>query len=119
MVQFGTPSGKGSPKATAPARNDSLTDGTGDLNNVSGSSNSSVSSASSSPHSPVMPLSVDGASDSQSMFQTQSHFPSRSASPGPVTGSGPDDLNKSSFQYGYSMHGGIFPERSHTPTACV
>jgi hypothetical protein len=116
---FGTPSGKSSPKPAAPARNDSLTDGAGDLNIVPSSTNSSASSASSSSHSPVMPLSVDGASDSQSAFQTPSHFSTRSASPGPVTGSGPDDRNKSSFQYGYNMHGGIFPERSHTPTACV
>lgn len=110
---FGTPTGKSSPKGSTPARNDSLTDGTDDKN--SSGSGSGGSSAASSPLSPTMPLSVDGANDSR-----PNYFSSRSSSPGPITGAGPDDLLNSSFQqHGYSMHGGIFPDRSHTPQVRV
>lgn len=112
---FGTPS-KGSPNATTPATKNSHTDGATEYI-LDGSSESNPSSASNSPPSPVLPDLVDGASDPRSA--TRSPFLSRSASPGPVTGSGPEDRMTSPFQYGYGMHGGIFPEQNHTPQACV
>lgn len=62
---------------------------------------------------------VDGATDSRSASRSPNPFLGRSTSPGPVTGAGLDDRMNSSFQYGYPLHGGIFPERSHTPQACV
>jgi hypothetical protein len=58
-----------------------------------------------------MPVMVDGASDTVS-------FLPRSASPGPVTGYAPED-RYASYDYGYTMSGGAFTERSHTPQACV
>lgn len=79
------------------------------MHNSSGSNQSSVTS---SPASPAMPLMTDGASDSVS-------FLPRSASPGPVTGYAPEDRYASSYEYGYTMPGGAFTERSHTPQACV
>jgi hypothetical protein len=112
---FGTP-GKLSPPGTTPSHANTHMDGAMEyaLNNSSGSNNSS---ATSSPPSPAMPLLVDGASDL--VTRTPSPFLSRSTSPGPVTGSGPEDLLASQYQYGYNMPGGMFHERSHTPTACV
>ncbi|KAF2821416.1 hypothetical protein CC86DRAFT_411104 [Ophiobolus disseminans] len=112
---FGTPSGKITPPADPPATT-SQNDGTVELvlNNGYGSN----SSATSSPPSPAMSLLVDGASDSRPS-RTPSPFLSRSTSPGPVTGSGPEDLIASQYQYGYNMPGGMFHERSHTPQACV
>ncbi|KAF2277788.1 uncharacterized protein EI97DRAFT_273185 [Westerdykella ornata] len=110
---FGTSSGKGSSKSAPRATSDSVSIVPADDSSASGGSRQS--SASSSPGSPNMPLAVDGGSD------PKNHFASRSTSPGPVTGSAPEDLAHSSSyqQYGYGMHGGIFPERSHTPQACV
>jgi hypothetical protein len=77
-----------------------------------------TSSATSSPPSPAMPILVDGASDFIAP-RMPSPFLSRSTSPGPVTGSGPEDLLASQYQYGYNLPGGVFSERSHTPQACV
>lgn len=65
-----------------------------------------------------MPPMVDGANE-VIISRSASPFLSRSASPGPVTGTGPEDHLSSQYQYGFNMAGGIFPERSHTPTACV
>lgn len=109
---FGTPTGKGSPKATTPLVKNSHSDGATEY------INSTESSATSSPPSPAMPVMVDGANDIRPS-RTPSPFLNRSTSPGPVTGSGPEDLLTSQYQYGYNMPGGIFPERSHTPQACV
>ncbi|KAF2993427.1 hypothetical protein E8E13_000567 [Curvularia kusanoi] len=109
---FGTPTGKGSPKATPPVvKNDNS-------ERALEYTNSAESSATSSPPSPAMPAMVDGANDIRPS-RTPSPFLNRSSSPGPVTGSGPEDILASQYQYGYNMHGGIFPERSHTPQACV
>lgn len=112
---FGTPTGKVSPLAHTPAATHVQSDGVVDyvLNNSSGSNQSS---ATSSPPSPAMPLLVDGANDLITS-RSPSPFLSRSTSPGPVTGTGPEDHVVS--QYGYNMTGGMFYERSHTPTACV
>ncbi|KAH9868003.1 hypothetical protein IAQ61_007310 [Plenodomus lingam] len=116
---FGTPTGKISPNtATTPAvqhppRGDGATDDV--LNSGSGSNQSS---ATSSPPSPAMALFVDGANDAMPS-QSTSPFLSRSASPGPITGSGPEDHFGSQYQYGYGMSGGVFHERNHTPQACV
>lgn len=63
-----------------------------------------------------MPVAVDGANDSRSRSP---NFLSRSTSPGPVTGSGPEDRMNSQYRYGYNKHGGIFPEAGHAPQACV
>lgn len=115
---FGTPNGKGSPAATTPATKNSHTDGATEYI-LTDSSGSNQSSASNSPPSPVMPLMADGANDSRSATRSPNHFLSRSASPGPVTGSAPEDIMASSYNYGYALHGGIFPERAHTPQACV
>ncbi|KAF3033972.1 hypothetical protein E8E12_004260 [Didymella heteroderae] len=109
---FGTPTGKGSPKATTPLLKNGHSDGAIEY------INSAQSSATSSPPSPAMPVMVDGANDMKPS-RTPSPFLNRSTSPGPVTGSAPEDLIASQYQYGYNMHGGIFPERSHTPQACV
>lgn len=109
---FGTPTGKGSPKATTPLVKNAHSDGATEY------INSAQSSATSSPPSPAMPVMVDGANDVNSS-RSSSPFLNRSTSPGPVTGSGPEDLLASQYQYGYNMHGGIFPERSHTPQTCV
>jgi hypothetical protein len=112
---FGTPSGKTSPPAML-----SVTNGQSDgamelaLTNGSGSNNSSVTN---SPPSPVMALLVDGASDKKP--RSPSPFMSRSTSPGPITGSSPEDLLATQYQYGYNMSSGFFHERSHTPQACV
>lgn len=107
---FGTPTGKTSPNVTTPAVKPTQGDGALDyMHNSSGSNQSSVTS---SPASPAMPLMTDGASDSVS-------FLPRSASPGPVTGYAPEDRYASSYEYGYTMPGGAFTERSHTPQACV
>ncbi|KAF2736228.1 hypothetical protein EJ04DRAFT_598252 [Polyplosphaeria fusca] len=114
---FGTPTGKGSPMATTPATKNPQMDGATEYINESSGSNQS--SASNSPPSPVMPIMLDGASDVRSASRSPIHFLSRSASPGPMTGAGPEDLLPSSYDYGYPMHGGIFPERAHTPQACV
>ncbi|KAF2678167.1 carbohydrate-binding module family 21 protein [Lentithecium fluviatile CBS 122367] len=99
---FGTPS-KGSPKATTPATKTSHTDGAMEyvLHNATGSAQSS---ASQSPPSPTLPVLVDGANDHKST--ARSPFLTRSTSPGPVTGSGPEDRVTSPYQYGYNMHGG-------------
>jgi len=113
---FGTSSGKDSPKGTPQTVQSQNKDGASDYMNGCGSSQSSSSS---SPASPTMPLQTDGATDSFTPSRSQTHFSSRSTSPGPVTGSGPEDIINSTFQYGYGMHGGIFPERSHTPQTCV
>ncbi|EUC29812.1 carbohydrate-binding module family 21 protein [Bipolaris victoriae FI3] len=107
---FGTPTGKISPNVTTPAVRP--TQGDGALDYMNNSSGSNQSSATSSPASPAMPVMADGASDSVS-------FLSRSASPGPVTGYAPEDRYASSYEYGYTMPGGAFTERSHTPQACV
>ncbi|KAH6625814.1 putative phosphatase regulatory subunit-domain-containing protein [Boeremia exigua] len=109
---FGTPTGKGSPKATTPLVQNAHSDGAAEY------INSAESSATNSPPSPAMPVMVDGANDNKPS-RTPSPFLNRSTSPGPVTGSGPEDILASQYQYGYNMHGGIFPERSHTPQACV
>jgi hypothetical protein len=60
---------------------------------------------------------VDGA-NAERPTVNESHLLSRSNSPGPVTGSGPED-RMDSFLFGYNMHGNIFPERAHTPQACM
>ncbi|OAK97091.1 hypothetical protein IQ06DRAFT_40405 [Phaeosphaeriaceae sp. SRC1lsM3a] len=113
---FGTPSGKTSPPVTPAAK---ATQNDGVVDDASNNSAGSItSSATSSPPSPAMPLLVDGASDALSS-RSPSPFLSRSTSPGPVTGSGPEDLLAAQYQYGYNMPGGIFNERSHTPQACV
>lgn len=118
LVQFGGASTAKSPlKDTLPTSKSSHNDGADDSDN--NSSGSDKSSASSSSSSPVLSLLVDGASDSLSGSSNSNHFFSRSASPGPATGSGPEDLINSPFQYGYSMPGSFFPERSPTPQACV
>jgi hypothetical protein len=106
---FGTPTGKISPNVTTPATKP--TQGNGALDYMHNSSGSNQSSATSSPASPAMPVMVDGASDTVS-------FLPRSASPGPVTGYAPED-RYASYDYGYTMSGGAFTERSHTPQACV
>ncbi|KAH8704570.1 putative phosphatase regulatory subunit-domain-containing protein [Phaeosphaeriaceae sp. PMI808] len=113
---FGTPSGKISPHAI-PSGKSAQGDGVLEvvLNNCSGSN---TSSATSSPPSPAMPLLVDGASEAL-YSRSPSPFLSHSTSPGPMTGSGPEDLLASQYQYGYNMPGGLFHERSHTPQACV
>jgi hypothetical protein len=85
---------------------------------VNNNTGSNTSSATGSPPSPAMPLLVDGASDFISP-RMPSPFLSRSASPGPVTGSGPEDLIASQYPYSYNLPGGVFSERSHTPQACV
>jgi len=86
---FGTPSGKVSPPAATPAAAAAPIDGVAECvdNDSSGSNNTS---ASNSPPSPVMQPQVDGASDFK-FSRSPSPFLSRSASPGPVTGSGPED----------------------------
>lgn len=112
---FGT-AGKDSPKGTPQTAQSQNKDGASDYLNGYGSSQSSSSS---SPASPTMSLQTDGATDSFTPSRSQAHFSSRSTSPGPVTGSGPENIINSTFQYGYGMHGGIFPERSHTPQTCV
>ena len=113
---FGTPSGKTSPPAIPSAKR-THSDGAVEVV-LDNSSGSNTSSATSSPPSPAMPLLVDGASDAIYSC-TPSPFLSRSTSPGPVTGSGPEDHLTSQYQYGYNMPGGLFHERSHTPQACV
>lgn len=115
---FGTPTGKGSPKATTPETKNAHVDGAADYMGDS-TSGSNQSSASNSPPSPVMPAHMDGANDLRSTSRSPTHFLPRSTSPGPMTGSGPEDLKASTYQYGYNMHGGMFNERSHTPQACV
>ncbi|KAF2846427.1 carbohydrate-binding module family 21 protein [Plenodomus tracheiphilus IPT5] len=115
---FGTPTGKISPNAAStPAVTKPNGDGAIDdvLNNSSGSNQSS---ATSSPPSPAMALFVDGANDLV-ISRSASPFLSRSTSPGPITGSGPEDHFGSPYQYGYGMPAGMFIERSHTPQACV
>ncbi|PSN74822.1 protein phosphatase regulator [Corynespora cassiicola Philippines] len=115
---FGTPTGKGSPTANTPATKSPHTDGAADY--ILGySSGSNQSSASNSPPSPVMPTLVDGANDAKSASRSPNHFLSRSTSPGPMTGSGPEDRKASQFQYGYNMHGGLFREAGHAQQACV
>ncbi|UPX21337.1 uncharacterized protein EKO05_0011524 [Ascochyta rabiei] len=109
---FGTPTGRGSPKATTPSAKHPHSDGATEY------IHSAQSSATSSPPSPAMPVMVDGANEVKSS-RSSSPFLNRSTSPGPVTGSGPEDLLASQYQYGYNMHGRIFPERSHTPQTCV
>lgn len=79
---------------------------------------SNQSSATSSPASPAMPLMVDGASD-HATPRNSSPFLPRSASPGPVTGYAHEDHYNPSYQYGYTMPGAVFTERSQTPQACV
>jgi len=112
---YGTPT-KGSPKATTPAISNSHTDGATEyMSNESSGSNQS--SASNSPPSPPLSMQVDGANDSVSA--SRSPFLSRSASPGPLTGSGPDYYKTSPYQYGYSKHGNMFSEQQHAPQACV
>ncbi|KAF1965598.1 hypothetical protein BU23DRAFT_21983 [Bimuria novae-zelandiae CBS 107.79] len=116
---FGTPS-KGSPNEGTPTTKNSHTDEAIEyVLNAPLGSGSTTSSASNSPPSPTLPVLVDGANDIDSRSASRSPFLSRSTSPGPVTGSGPEDRMATSFQYGYSMHGGIFPEQNHTPQACV
>ncbi|KAF2714777.1 carbohydrate-binding module family 21 protein [Pleomassaria siparia CBS 279.74] len=110
---FGTPSGKLSPQTTTPTTKNSHTDGATEYV-FNSSSGSNRSSASNSPPSPVMPLLVDGANESRSSSRSPNHFLSRSASPGPVTGSGPEDLMASRYEYGY-----LSQMPSHTPQACV
>jgi hypothetical protein len=114
---FGTP-GKGSPTVTSPPAKASTADGAMDYLQNDSSSGSNQSSASNSPPSPVMTQLVDGANDARPTMN-ESHLLSRSTSPGPVTGSGPEDRLNSSFSYGYNMHGNMFPERAHTPQACM
>ncbi|KAL6704836.1 hypothetical protein ACN47E_007519 [Coniothyrium glycines] len=113
---FGTPTGKVSPVVTAPISPQTNSDGSTEhlLNNISGSTQSS---ATNSPPSFSAPSFVDGANDLVSS-RNQSPFLSRSTSPGPMTGSGPEDHLVSQFQIGYGMPG-MFGERSHTPQACV
>ncbi|KAF2638596.1 hypothetical protein P280DRAFT_359680, partial [Massarina eburnea CBS 473.64] len=111
---YGTPSKASSPKAITPAAKNSDMDGATEYV-VNSSSGSNQSSASNSPPSPVMPVQVDGASDSRS--SSRSPFLPRSTSPGPVTG--PEICISSPYQYGYNMPGGIFPEQNHAPQACV
>ncbi|KAF2015399.1 carbohydrate-binding module family 21 protein [Aaosphaeria arxii CBS 175.79] len=116
---FGTPTGKGSPQASTPVVQNSHTDGASDYI-LNSNSSTPQSSASNSPPSPVMPVSMDGANDLRSLSRSPNHFLSRSASPGPVTGSTPEDhMTSHQFQYGFGKHGGIFPESNHAPQACV
>lgn len=112
---FGTPSGKTSPNPTptTPPRGDGAAEEV--LNSSSGSNQSSLTS---SPASPAMALFVDGANDVVDS-RSASPFCSRSTSPGPITGSGPEDHLVTSYQYGYGMPAGMLIERSHTPQACV
>lgn len=116
---FGTTSAKTSPNPSpatpvAPAfRGEGAVEDV--LNNGSGSNQSSPTS---SPPSPTMALFVDGANDAV-VSRGASPFCSRSTSPGPVTGSGPEDHFVSPYQYGYGMPAGMLIERSHTPQACV
>ncbi|KAF2200902.1 hypothetical protein GQ43DRAFT_472294 [Delitschia confertaspora ATCC 74209] len=114
---FGTP-GKGSPKVSSPPAKNSIVDGATDYisNNSSGSNHSSTSN---SPASPPTVAQVDGADDVQNSTLGPVHFLGRSNSPGPMTGSGPEDRMTSPFQYGYNLPGSFFPERSHTPQACM
>lgn len=114
---FGTPTGKGSPNATTPAINNYHTDGATEYV-IDSNSGTPQSSASNSPPSPVMAVAVDGANDGGSRSRSP-NFLSRSTSPGPVTGSGPEDRMNSQYRYGYNKHGGIFPEAGHAPQACV
>ncbi|KAF2448190.1 carbohydrate-binding module family 21 protein [Karstenula rhodostoma CBS 690.94] len=116
---FGTPS-KGSPNGGTPAAKNSHTDGATEyILNAQSASGSNTSSATNSPPSPSLPVLVDGANDSGFRSASRSPFLSRSTSPGPVTGSAPEDHMASTLQYGYSMHRGIFSEQNHTPQACV
>lgn len=103
--------------ATTPAIRNTHTDGATEYVSSTGSG-SAQSSAASSPPSPAMPMFMDGTNDSVTSGNP-SPFLSRSTSPGPVTGSGPEDYYASQFQYGYGIPGGMFGERSHTPQACV
>lgn len=115
---FGTPTGKISPNA-APTSAVQQPRGDGAMDDVlNNSSGSNQSSATSSPPSPAMALFVDGANDIVTS-RSASPFLSRSTSPGPITGSGPEDHFGSQYQYGYGMPAGVFIERSHTPQACV
>ncbi|KAF2751459.1 carbohydrate-binding module family 21 protein [Sporormia fimetaria CBS 119925] len=111
---FGAPTGNAAPVVTAPPKNESVADSASDASSPAGSNQSS---ATNSPSSPSMPT-FSSASNSTGS-KSPSQFLSRSSSPGPVTGSGPDDHPSSGLQYGYSMHGGIFPDRSHTPQVRV
>ncbi|KAL5115369.1 hypothetical protein ACEQ8H_006745 [Pleosporales sp. CAS-2024a] len=113
---FGSPSGKVSPFSSPSSQNKQSE--TKQEQMWSNSTGSNTSSASNSPASPAMPVLVDGANDVDSS-RSPSPFLSRSASPGPVMGSGLDDLIASQYQYGYNMPAGMFSERSHTPQACV
>jgi hypothetical protein len=113
---FGTTSSKDSPQAATPSTKKAYTDGVHEYILDSGSG-SNQSSATNSPPSPALPLLLDGAPDSKP-GSLSPHFLSRSTSPGPVTGSGPED-HLNSYQYGYNLHGGIFPEAGHHPQACV
>jgi len=115
---FGTPSGKGSPQLTTPAAKNSHIDGATEYS-FNNSSGSNQSSASNSPPSPTMPILVDGASDSRSSSRSPTHFLSRSTSPGPVTGTSPEDHKASNYQYGYLANLPMFSESSHTAQACV
>ncbi|KNG46430.1 carbohydrate-binding module family 21 protein [Stemphylium lycopersici] len=113
---FGTPTGKISPNVTMPATKPTSGDGAEDYMHIIPGSNQS--SATSSPASPAMPLMVDGASD-HATPRNSSPFLPRSASPGPVTGYAHEDHYNPSYQYGYTMPGAVFTERSQTPQACV
>ncbi|KAH7117879.1 putative phosphatase regulatory subunit-domain-containing protein [Dendryphion nanum] len=116
---FGTPpTGKGSPNATTPAVNNSHTDGAMEYI-LDSSTSTPQSSASNSPPSPVMNVAVDVANDAGSRSRSPNHFLSRSTSPGPMTGSGPEDRVNSQYRYGYNQPGGIFPSPGHAPQACV
>ncbi|KAF9737724.1 hypothetical protein PMIN06_002345 [Paraphaeosphaeria minitans] len=116
---FGTPS-KGSPNTGTPATKNAHTDGAAEyILNAQPGSGSNTSSATNSPPSPALPFLIDGTNDGDSRSASRSPFLSRSTSPGPVTGSAPEDHMVSTMQYGYSMHRGIFPEQNHAPQACV
>jgi len=115
---FGTPSAKGSPQATTPATRNPDTDGAAEYSS-NNSSGSNQSSASNSPPSPIMPVLVDGANDSRSSSRSPTHFLSRSTSPGPVTGTGPEDHKASNYQYAFLANMPMFSESSHTAQACV
>ena len=63
--------------------------------------------------SPPPPPPADGTAETRPA--RSSSYVSRSTSPA-VAGS---DRRATPFQYGFNIHGGLFPEASHAPQACV
>lgn len=112
-------SGRGSPQVSSP-KPAVATDGPRDIES-DGSTASVEGSGSNSPSPPrEVPSSMDGAMDQRIPARAASPFLSRSASPGPVTGSDFGDRTTPpvSFGYPYNMHGGISFE-NHGPKAIL